>query len=898
MEASSGAREGLLSLPQGGGGLRSMGERFQPDLFRGTGNYSIPVGAPAGPGGLRPSISLVYSTGQGNGPFGLGWRLGGPLDVRRRTDRGLPTYQDEQDEFALGAADVLVPVGGDRFRPRSDTRFWDIRRSGDGWAIRTKEGHGYLLGTSAASRVYGGTRTFAWHLETETDAAGNRVSYRYERDGGVLYLTSVDWSIYSLRLIYDERPDVLLDARAGFPLTTARRCVAIERCCERLAQPLLTRYRLEYTQAEGSGLSLLTTVQVVGFDDDAATQAYPPIRLSYSGHRPDVVRYLDVGNESTAPPPPLGDPGVTLVDMTGDGLPDVLSTGPMSHVYWRNLGAGAFGPPRPLRLLPAGMVVGRKGVSFADLNGDGAADIFRADTRLGLAVLNTATGAWAPRPLVYRQQPSLPISHRSTQLVDLDGDGVVDLLQSAPGSLLATFNRGAAGWTRPQSLLRTADPDRFPYLDLSSPQTHLADMNGDGLSDIVFVGPGQVEYWPSLGFGQWGTRIRMLRAPKLPHRYQPERVFLTDIDGDGTADIVYVDYDRVLYWLNRSGHGWSQTYEIPFVPPPFLPTVHMVDLLGTGTRGVLWSHPSRLGRQGGYHFLDLAGGNKPYLLTRIDNGLGGITTIDYTTSTAARAADEAEHRPWHSYLPFPMQLVSEIIEHDLATQQVRHTRIRYHRGYYDGTEREFRGFESVEVYTPGDAHSPTVVAQTDFYLGALANPVQAADRPVRVRMLERALAGSPVATRCYEVLPNGNRRLSSSAELTWCTLRTWSGPRRATTHPASPTASTSPAMSTMPLATSAASTGPAALPTSPGTPGSSPTSASPTPATRPPGWSACRPVSRCATARAASLATPKTSTTAPRSRGCPPVRRPEGCCDAPGSWCWPTGRCHPATPTR
>jgi hypothetical protein len=32
-----------ISLPKGGGAIKGIGETFQPNLFSGTGNYTIPI---------------------------------------------------------------------------------------------------------------------------------------------------------------------------------------------------------------------------------------------------------------------------------------------------------------------------------------------------------------------------------------------------------------------------------------------------------------------------------------------------------------------------------------------------------------------------------------------------------------------------------------------------------------------------------------------------------------------------------------------------------------------------------------------------------------------------------------------------------------------------------------
>lgn len=84
----------ILSLPQGGGAVKGLGEKFSPDLQTGTGNFSIPIAVPAGRAGLQPSPALAYSTGNGNSEFGLGWGLTLP-GVTRRTSKGVPVYDDE-----------------------------------------------------------------------------------------------------------------------------------------------------------------------------------------------------------------------------------------------------------------------------------------------------------------------------------------------------------------------------------------------------------------------------------------------------------------------------------------------------------------------------------------------------------------------------------------------------------------------------------------------------------------------------------------------------------------------------------------------------------------------------------------------------------------------------------
>jgi hypothetical protein len=113
----------VLSLPSGGGAISGLGEEFSPDVFTGTGNFSVPIAVPPGRLGLKPGLALSYSTGNGNGPFGLGWALSLP-GISRRTSRRLPRYRDTAtpdgepaDTFILSGAEDLVPALTPRVRP-------------------------------------------------------------------------------------------------------------------------------------------------------------------------------------------------------------------------------------------------------------------------------------------------------------------------------------------------------------------------------------------------------------------------------------------------------------------------------------------------------------------------------------------------------------------------------------------------------------------------------------------------------------------------------------------------------------------------------------------------------------------------------------------------------------
>jgi hypothetical protein len=99
-----------ITLPKGGGALRGIGENFAANPVTGAGSMTVPIAVSHGRSGFSPQFALSYDSGAGNGPFGLGWNLSLP-SITRRTDKGLPQYQDwlESDIFILSGTEDLVP---------------------------------------------------------------------------------------------------------------------------------------------------------------------------------------------------------------------------------------------------------------------------------------------------------------------------------------------------------------------------------------------------------------------------------------------------------------------------------------------------------------------------------------------------------------------------------------------------------------------------------------------------------------------------------------------------------------------------------------------------------------------------------------------------------------------
>jgi hypothetical protein len=130
------------------------------------------------------------------------------------------------------------------------------------------------------------------------------------------------------------------------------------------------------------------------------------------------------------------------------------------------------------------------------------------------------------------------------------------------------------------------------------------------------------------------------------------------------------------------------------------------------------------------------GGTKPHLLVGVENNMGARTRIEYTASTHFYLEDQLAGRPWITRLPFPVHVVERTETFDDISPNRFVTRFAYHHGYFDGVEREFRGFGMVEQFDTEEfatlnedqqlspatnidasSHVPPVLTRTWFHTG-------------------------------------------------------------------------------------------------------------------------------------------------------------------------------------
>ena len=401
------------------------------------------------------------------------------------------------------------------------------------------------------------------------------------------------------------------------------------------------------------------------------------------------------------------------VDLDGEGLSGVLTEQGGGWFYKRNESAltrdtvteeysARFAPVEQVARIPGGNPLTAGMAQFLDLAGDGQVDLVELDRPLAGFYERTDDQDWEPFR-TFRFIPNVAWNDPNLKFIDLTGDGHADVLISEDQVFTWYPSLAEDGFGTAARVTVPTDEERGPRVVFADgTQTiSLADLSGDGLTDIVRIRNGEVCYWPNLGYGRFGAKVTMDDAPRFdtPDQFDPRRIRLADIDGSGVTDIIYLGRNRTRLWFNQSGNSWSVANELPGFPPiDNIASITDVDLLGNGTACLVWSSPLPAATRAPMKYLNLMAEGKPHLLVRTLNNLGAETRVRYAPSTYFYLRDKYDGRPWITKLPFPVHVVERVETYDQISRNRFVTRYAYHHGYFDGVEREFRGFGMVEQF--------------------------------------------------------------------------------------------------------------------------------------------------------------------------------------------------------
>ena len=675
--APGAASASTIKLPDGPGSVRGLADPATVNVFTGQVGFQIPISVPSGRAGLTPSLALRYSGALGNGPIGIGWTFDVPM-VRRSDRGGVPAY-DDGDELELSG----VGDGGRLVRDPDRTNPQQYWVEGKGTSIKVVQRNGrfeitdaagirYYFGNSSASREEQDGRVSAWMLDWVVDLGGNEIEYTYTKASNRLYLESINWGpvsagnpVYRAEIEYEARADAEISYRTGFAITTSSRVKAVR---VRSFNHVLRTYHLVY---DGSfALSRLVRVDYTGVDNEGSL---PSQTFTYASiQRPELVSFTATNDWV------LNERGVAAFDVDGDGTADLLRLEAGNHQYLQGRG-NYFGSPKPLT---GASDVDLEGSALVDLDGDARPELVRIVDETW-RVYRLSDGNWESVGL-WPGTRGIGLRAPDAVLVDLNGDGRVDVVRPRGSGVSVNFG-GPTGMG--PTLSRPALSATDAAVEPGRPEVRFIDVNGDSLADVVWM----TDAWMKISLGRGdGTFVPWTRSPYPwgTAALDLSRVHLADLNRDGILDLVRVDAANVT-WYRGETNGLFNVFFRHLARPETVDAdavVTIADMNGNGSQDVVWSS-SR-----GLWALDMAGATSAGMLTRIENGLGMTTTFGYEATGVMAVAADRSGAAWQVLLPVSIPVPVRVETDPGAGGLHRVIEHVVRDGFWDGVERRFGGF--------------------------------------------------------------------------------------------------------------------------------------------------------------------------------------------------------------
>ncbi len=544
-QGAAGVSDERLHLPQAPGSIAGVGENAAVEGNQGALRYRVEVEVPPGFAGLTPAVDLTYSSSGGSGLVGMGWSVPG-FALERMTSKGLQKYALD-DRFAADGSEELVRVSQSAtalvYRARFEGGFvrytWLTPGTGaaGSWKAEYPDGRVAYFGADEngaavpAAQVIVPTTSnvFRWHLVAMTDPWGHAMRFSWTKDStGYPLLDRVEYlheggnARHSVRMVYETRPDIISDARPGFELRLTQRLKEV-RIYSGAATPEQVRgYVLTYEDdVKSGGASRLAQVVRTG------RGAVPyPVHFTFG-----YSKTLGGACGGSCEKPFVKDMGTlagvdfstgraSLVDINGDALPDVVYSdlnGQHQFFYAKLDGEGkaSFLPTPVSSTRTTGsspFILGGPSVQLLDVNGDGFMDLTNA--KQAAVLCNDGSGDWVASGFCTGNPANQTVSitleddtsdptqadPKFMRFFDYNNDKRIDWLRTASGGGTTEVLENTTA-----GYVSHAVQNIGVAFDESPLQ--LADMNGDGLQDPVQVTASGaavvVQYKLNLGFGTW-----------------------------------------------------------------------------------------------------------------------------------------------------------------------------------------------------------------------------------------------------------------------------------------------------------------------------------------------------------------------------------------------------------
>ncbi len=169
-----------------------------------------------------------------------------------------------------------------------------------------------------------------------------------------------------------------------------------------------------------------------------------------------------------------------------------------------------------------------------------------------------------PQLVVMSNPPGRTPADPNVELADLDGDGLPDLLVTgaASGQYRSYQNQDGSSW------LGGVDWDlaQSPSASLSTTGVQLADLDGDGAIDLVVKsGTSDFRYFPGNNTTSFRAPVEIKTVPNFT--FEDPDTKLADMDGDRLIDVVITTEAGIAIGYNLGGTDWTVPQVVGVVDP-------------------------------------------------------------------------------------------------------------------------------------------------------------------------------------------------------------------------------------------------------------------------------------------------------------------------------------------
>jgi RHS repeat-associated protein len=303
-----------------------------------------------------------------------------------------------------------------------------------------------------------------------------------------------------------------------------------------------------------------------------------------SAYRPDECFGVRQVNFTNTTVPATGLVGKTqILDVDGDALVDIVMTSGQSLVYYRNNGNGTFAGASTIISLPSDTTTNRfdqgamsktanlKNGAALDVNGDGRSDILFQEKKVtgtcsigGSAVSGRhecegdLLGTWSSQTsyawklyvstggtnYVYQQTVSTSSSFEP-RIVDLNGDGLTDVMWRSGNNWYYKLSNGLQ-FMGTKAAFKNGTTTRLSTVTASHDYAIFSDVSADGRTDVLLPNSSVTNWTSYFSRPLPGTPDEVIFESRGTYAFNKNRsIQFGDVNGDGKIDFLQAD-----------GSGW------------------------------------------------------------------------------------------------------------------------------------------------------------------------------------------------------------------------------------------------------------------------------------------------------------------------------------------------------